>query len=391
MMSTEKRSWSTLAALVVLGAIWTASCGGESDDPIGGSTQRISCKTTADCKAVGGQCQANVCKADNECKSDADCTAGKVCVPNKSFGGLCGVKGSTPTPGPAWSCKADTDCPASQQCKAGTCVAPPSSPKPTAEICDNNKDDDGDGLTDCQDKDCEREPPCQKPPVTPTSTACNVLQQNCATSGYRCWPGGEYAKDGICFPAGPMKEGDPCQEPPVDGAKACGKGLVCAAADSTSTPICRVLCGSSADCKKTEACAKLNLGAGSTTKDYGVCVKAPAPPPPPPPVCDVFKQDCNASGDMCIPQKNTANTCVPKGSGAVGSYCVAPSDCAPTLMCAAHVGTSGSTLYYGFGYVRGGTCLPLCDPASPGCPAGTKCAPVLGNYGPRTDIGVCTK
>jgi len=385
-MKSIARSWLFLGAV-----IWAASCGEEGNDPIGGSTQRISCKTTADCKAVGGQCQASVCRADNECKADADCAAGEICIPDKSFGGLCGVKGSTPTPGPAWTCKADTDCPAGQECKAGQCVVPASKPTPTAEICDNNKDDDGDGLTDCKDTDCEREPPCQKtPPVT--KTACHVLQQNCSAAGSRCWPGGEYAKDGICFPAGPMKQGDPCQEPPVDGPQACGKGLVCVAADSTSTPICRSLCGSSADCSQNEVCAKLDLGGGSTTKDYGVCVAAPTPPPPPPPTpCDVFKQDCSSGADMCVPQKSASNTCVPKGSAAAGSACSAATDCAPTLMCADLAGTSGSTLYFGFGYVRGGTCLPLCFPAAPTCPAGTTCSPVLSTSGPRTDIGVCAK
>jgi hypothetical protein len=387
------RTLTALAALAALAALTLAAgCGSEEvDDPIHNATQRISCSSTADCKAVGGQCQASVCKADNECKTDADCASGQVCHADKSFGGLCGVKGATPAPGPVWTCAADADCPASQQCKAGACVPPPP-PKPSAEVCDNGKDDDQDGLTDCKDLDCEREAVCQKTPPPPTKpSSCDVLKQNCSTAGYRCWPGGEYAKDGLCYPSGPMKAGDACKEPPVDGPQACGKGLVCVAVDSASTPVCRGLCSTSADCAKTEACYKLSLGT-SSTKDYGVCAKAATPPPPPPPPpCDVFKQTCSASGTMCVPQEKGANTCVSLGSGAVGSVCASASACSPTLMCAELVGTSGSKLYFGFGDVRGGTCLALCNPAAPTCASGLTCSPILSGGITRTDIGVCAK
>lgn len=391
-----RRPGKTITALCLLAAVAMlggAGCGGEEDvDPINDSGQRITCKVTIDCSARGGTCKKGVCVADNECKTSADCAAGQVCLPDKDFTGLCGTPGKPAVPGPAWSCVANKDCPTGQQCTAGKCELPPATA--AKEICGNGKDDDGDGKADCKDLDCEREPACQKtPPVKKCGgkpCPCDVLKQNCTTSGYRCWPGGPYAKDGMCYPIGPLAEGAACVEPPVDGPKACGKGLVCVGTQS-SGGICSKLCGTSADCKKTQACKKLGITATGTV-DYGACVAVPPPPPPPPPPpCDVFKQNCSSSTQMCTPQQKSSNTCMALGSGVLGTTCFAQGDCSPKLMCATKVGTSGSTSYFGFGDYRGGSCMTLCAPAAPSCPAGTTCSPIMQGGHARTDIGVCSK
>ena len=185
--------------------------------------------------------------------------------------------------------------------------------------------------------------------------------------------------------------GAACVEPPVDGPKACAKGLVCVANSSTGPANCRKLCGTSADCATSEACKKLGITAGGTV-DYGVCVALPPPPPPPPlPPCDVFKQNCTSTTQMCMPQQKASNKCIALGSGVSGTSCMSQGNCSPKLMCATPVGTSGSTTYFGFGDVRGGSCMPLCAPAAPSCPAGTTCSPILQGGLTRKDIGVCSK
>lgn len=312
----------------------------------------------------------------------------------------CGTDSGRAEPDPGEStqkitCNVNADCPAQQVCQAGVCAVVPSAntlPAST-EHCENGLDDDGDSAVDCDDLDCQREPACYSTgSCNGAPCPCDVLAQDCANPGERCWPGGEFAKDGACYPIGPQGQGDPCEEPPVDGPLACAKGLICVAQDEQDQPTCRALCGSSADCQTDESCYLLEL-IPVTTVDYGVCVPTSTTPPPPPPPCDVFAQDCGDAADMCVPQQAGGNICVPGGSGAGGSQCTAAEDCLPGLMCAALVGTSPGQLYFGFGDIRGGNCLPLCAPASPACPPGTTCSPVLDSYSgaPRVDIGVCAQ
>ena len=105
----------------------------------------------------------------------------------------------------------------------------------------------------------------------------------------------------------------------------------------------------------------------------------------------MFKQNCSGATQMCMPQQKATNTCMTLGSGVLGTSCISQGQCSPKLMCATMVGTSGATYYFGFGDVRGGSCMALCDPAAPSCPAGMTCSPILQGGYTRSDIGVCSK
>jgi len=48
-------------------------------------------------------------------------------------------------------------------------------PKIIAELCNNNKDDDGDGLTDCHDLECQTSPTCR-----------NIISSNCPSGSPPC-------------------------------------------------------------------------------------------------------------------------------------------------------------------------------------------------------------
>jgi hypothetical protein len=372
-----------------------------TDTPTSQSVQRITCAATKDCAARGGSCVAGQCVADNECKVDADCVTPQVCLADANFGGLCGQTSAPAAPLPFWSCTQDSDCPTNQVCTNKLCgpaatLTPTPTPIPTptptpTEICDNRLDDDGDGLVDCADPDCAQTNLCRCQGTK--SCPCDVLLQNCTGTNERCWIGGPLSSDGQCYPIGPKTLGQPCEEPPVDGLLACGKGLVCvAASDTDPMGTCRQLCGPVNPCPTSFQCTGLDLGGGVTTS-FGVCVAIPAPPPPPPPApCSVFTQNCSTAGQMCVAVDGySANQCVAAGKGVAGASCTQATDCAPGLQCAALVGvTPPSTYYFNFDGTRGGNCLPACLPGgAPACPSGSTCSPVLAFGATRTDIGVC--
>jgi hypothetical protein len=381
-----------------------AGCGPtDGSMPARQALQRITCVATQDCAARGGSCVSGQCVADNECRVDADCAAPQTCLADANFGGLCGRPSSPAAPLPWWSCVQSSDCPAGQVCTATVCGLPPPAPTPTpgpsptpgptptptpikTEICDNRIDDDGDGLVDCADPDCAQTNLCRC--QGPNGCPCDVLLQNCTGTNERCWPGGPLSSDGQCYPIGPKSLGQPCEEPPVDGPLACGKGLVCVAASDTDPGACLQLCGAANPCPTSFQCHTLDLGS-ATTSGYGVCVQTPPPPPPPPPPpCSVFQQNCTA-GQMCVAVHGGVNQCVTAGKGKAGDACTQATDCAPGLQCAALAGGTPATYYFGLDGSRGGNCLQACLPGgTPACPSGSACSPVLAPA-LRSDLGVC--
>jgi hypothetical protein len=123
-------------------------------------------------------------------------------------------------------CKCSTgSCPAGKTCSAKLhCV--------TAEICNNGIDDDGNGLTDCADPDCAKDPAC-----------AGKLETNCADKV-------DNDGDGLTD----------CADPDCDG-QSCGVGCVCKKGFATET-----ICDDGID----------NDGDGYTDCKDIACVKDPA-------------------------------------------------------------------------------------------------------------------
>lgn len=67
--------------------------------------------------------------------------------------------------------------------------------EPLFEICDNSLDDDGDGLTDCDDGDCADSSVCQEDPPTPS---CALKKEACST-GDDCCSGRCNTSKGACL------------------------------------------------------------------------------------------------------------------------------------------------------------------------------------------------
>ncbi|MCA9670147.1 MAG: hypothetical protein KC503_31350, partial [Myxococcales bacterium] len=213
---------------------------------------------------------------------------------------------------------------------------------------------------------------------------------SCA-SGERCYPGGERAADGQCYGAGSAKLADPCVEPPVDTPSACGADLLCVYDDPSDLQgKCRALCGASKPCGSAQSCYTLDLGAGLTTKDWGICAASPTPPPPPP--CTPGSQSSCASGQKCVVDNAGASSCVPVGSGGASTVCTNVGDCGAGLLCVSLAGTSPGTPWFALGGARGGLCLPSCVPGKASCGSGEICAPLLISGGATAQLlGVCSQ
>jgi hypothetical protein len=174
-------------------------CLSNNDDPY--------CITEADEGWPSGYCSEVCDLANNDCAGDAVCL--DVNLPNNQ--GLCfdGCTMDADCPTPGYVCS-----PAGPGVNVCTPVPPPES------VCDNFIDDDGDGLQDCLDPDCQATPICQ-PGMTPTGMPCtannecaaNANDPLCLDEAMYGWPSGyctEYcdlmnddcAGDAVCFDVG---------------------------------------------------------------------------------------------------------------------------------------------------------------------------------------------
>jgi hypothetical protein len=130
-------------------------------------------------------CGNGVCDADENCTScPDDCISGSIgwdC--GSCFKGICDGRCNVSKDGP--NC---ADCWASYCCGDGVCESPenntncaidcPETPGCSVEICNNSVDDDCDGQTDCDDKDCASAPAC-------TST-CKGFKKSCTGNADCC-------------------------------------------------------------------------------------------------------------------------------------------------------------------------------------------------------------
>ena len=130
---------------------------------------------------------------------------------------------------------------------------------PVGEDCTNGTDDDGDGATDCSDDDCSANSACEQSTgcmsgVCPPGTICqdDACKQLCTTAD-DCAPG-EICQDSVC---GPCTANNDCAPGRVcrDGAckQVCMTADDCAAGEICQDSVCG-LCTVNADCPSGQDC-----------------------------------------------------------------------------------------------------------------------------------------
>jgi len=142
---------------------WTGQCGvpdGTTRDPmcltqrgfgILGGLCSDHCTVGVDTCGWGAECLPLFGPGDDGlcgfgCTVDADCRSGEACLDVPGIAtGICGP-----------ACVVDADCPTTATCDAGRCVE-------SAEDCWFGADEDGDGLTNCDDPDCAAAGWCPTP------------------------------------------------------------------------------------------------------------------------------------------------------------------------------------------------------------------------------------
>jgi hypothetical protein len=129
------------------------------------------CMVGSDCvpDPVGEVCDDDI---DNDCDgfidcSDSDCDTEPQCIGRE--------------------CETDPDCAAGEMCDetTGQCI-------PSVEICGDAIDNDGDGLIDCLDSDCDTEPECNLCDPNPCQPG-----EICDPTTGQCLPPVEICADGI--------------------------------------------------------------------------------------------------------------------------------------------------------------------------------------------------
>ncbi len=132
-----------------------------------------------DCSA-DGLCNVD-CADDPFCSDDPDCCelecgAGDGCNSECETNLACPIDPDCSCPFQCDIFPCDAQCYYDPRCEAGTncSVSPPS------EICDNGLDDDLDGLTDCDDPDCDSDPACSGTVCIPSHEDCdNGIDDDC--------------------------------------------------------------------------------------------------------------------------------------------------------------------------------------------------------------------
>ncbi len=186
-----------------------------------------------------------------------------------------------------------------------------------AEICGNNLDDDGDGLTDCLDPDCTNDPYC---------AGCDY--------------------DGTCDP------GEDAANCPNDCDAVCGNGTCEIGENHSACPEdCPAICGNGI-CETGEdsqSCAE-DCGAGDCS----------TPP-------DLLSQtSCDASEACDIMDNEGTLGCREEGTTAHYGTCASATDCQAGDSC---ISLDGENLF----------CAPFCDPNTEACPGDGTCYITLGS------------
>ena len=131
------------------------------------------CATATDC-ADSNPCTDDTCSADGvchytdrpgciPCHTAADCNDGNPCTTDAcSADGSCAISAIPGCRRCTTAAQCDDGDPCStDSCSGGVCVNGPSVCEPPIEVCDDGRDNDGDGLVDCNDPDCATSPACK--------------------------------------------------------------------------------------------------------------------------------------------------------------------------------------------------------------------------------------
>lgn len=393
-------------------------CNGGIDEPWNKQTDPQHCGGTYDCRACdagdaccGGRCASfqtdplNCGSCGNACAANAACCSGK-CVANDTSQN-CGVCGKT--------------CAADQTCQKGQCVQQACTPGGAVDCsqaacnhavcdasgghcfngacahetsCSDGIDNDGDGLTDCQDPQCLHRR-CQQNGVCTAEKQCVV--EICTNGIDDNGDGLVDCQDALACPAPATLATPAC----------CGTAWTDAASDVLHCGSCANDCtvGHSAECGSVSCVAgKCSYGSAPdrTTCSAGVCCGGGCVPDRETSCTDGIDNNCDGLTDCqdvvsCPPPSGaTAPKCCnlswtdtdhgdPNNCGACGRKCAAPGGscgvavCNPGGLCGTATdctlpgcdGVSCTTAGGGTGKCSGGACCAGCVTPDGVCHPGT--------------------
>ena len=164
---------------------------------------------------------------------------------------------------------------------------------PKVEICDNNKDDDGDGKVDCADTDCAAHAACKAKECQATETKCG---STCCTAGQSC-------DNGVC------KDPQQCQS----GQSPCGTNC-CNAGQTCDNGTCK----DPQQCQSGQTPCGTNCCNAGQTCDNGTCKD--------PQQCQAGETEC---GDDCCTAGEVCNSgvCEPEQQGCQDGETACGEDC----------------------------------------------------------------
>jgi serine protease AprX len=145
-------------------------------------------------KTAPGDCGCGVADIDSDGDGTADCQDNCPIDPGKTDPGICGCGvADTDSDGDGTAdCNEPSDC---DSCFKGDCNGvchpkevgtncPDCSSTPAEEVCDDEIDNDGDGLVDCDDIDCSNETVCQDS-CLPRKELCSLNEECCSGRCFR--------------------------------------------------------------------------------------------------------------------------------------------------------------------------------------------------------------
>ena len=207
-------------------------------------------------------------------------------------------------------------------------------------------------------------------------STCDVLRQNCPC-GQKCAPVGEELHC-VPVPADQDAPGEPCVVDRLEHDD-CTPGATCVGPGFSDFPTCVPLCDDDGvGCPGDTQCVP---GPGTTTLDYGLCLRA----------CDPLQPECSVD-EQCsqllpgwFADTTSPFVCMPAGDASeLFVPCNLPIDCAAGLTC------TGETPEPCGPDVLFGCCTPYCDLDAPDCPETLTCRPWSTDPLPGLEhVGVC--
>ncbi len=250
----------------------------------------------------------------------------------------------------------------------------------TMLACTNGVDDDGDGLTDCEERACREGRYCDS-----FVTDCTVYPQSGCPAGMGCYVSsrGGTVTETRCRSAGAGRLGSRCtfteiEALTVSDAHPCAAGYACNA--SSDVGLCGAYCRTEADCPTGGLCGN---GACTTPCDPRVASDCGAG------LACVSLHERGDSFDAGGARWACADAALARGLADVGAPCrdapdaVVPGEqiCRSSLACVPELG--GATF----------TCRRLCNALAPDCPGGGRCERLYPMGSPSgvgmTVFGVC--